>query len=328
MKKLLLFLVVFAAVFSCGKSEDKKDAGAGQAANSGDKIKIELVSKGYQHEFWRSVEAGAKKAGEELGVEVNFIGPEKETEIGKQVGMVENAINKKVTALGIAALDPDALAVVAKKAMDAQIPVVTFDSNVKDDITSSFIATDNKAAGAMAGEQLAKLINGKGKVAVVSHNPGTTTAIEREAGFREALAKYPDIKILNTQFSDGDKSKALAITLDIINANPDIAGIYGTNEPSIFGVAKGVEEKGLTGKVALVGIDSSEDLAKFLEKGVISGLVIQDPYNMGYQTVQQLYKLSKGEKVEKRIDTGAILVTKENINNPDITKKMFPFGRK
>jgi len=306
MKKLLLFLVVFAAVFSCGKSEDKKDAGAGQAANSGDKIKIELVSKGYQHEFWRSVEAGAKKAGEELGVEVNFIGPEKETEIGKQVGMVENAINKKVSALGIAALDPDALAVVAKKAMDAQIPVVTFDSNVKDDITSSFIATDNKAAGAMAGEQLAKLINGKGKVAIVSHNPGTTTAIEREAGFREALAKYPDIKILNTQFSDGDKSKALAITLDI----------------------KGVEEKGLTGKVALVGIDSSEDLAKFLEKGVISGLVIQDPYNMGYQTVQQLYKLSKGEKVEKRIDTGAILVTKENMNNEDIVKKMFPFGRK
>ena len=299
MKKLLLFLVVFAAVFSCGKSEDKKDAGAGQAANSGDKIKIELVSKGYQHEFWRSVEAGAKKAGEELGVEVNFIGPEKETEIGKQVGMVENAINKKVSALGIAALDPDALAVVAKKAMDAQIPVVTFDSNVKDDITSSFIATDNKAAGAMAGEQLAKLINGKGKVAIVSHNPGTTTAIEREAGFREALAKYPDI-----------------------------AGIYGTNEPSIFGVAKGVEEKGLTGKVALVGIDSSEDLAKFLEKGVISGLVIQDPYNMGYQTVQQLYKLSKGEKVEKRIDTGAILVTKENMNNEDIVKKMFPFGRK
>ena len=299
MKKLLLFLVVFAAVLSCGKSEDKKDAGAGQAANSGDKIKIELVSKGYQHEFWRSVEAGAKKAGEELGVEVNFIGPEKETEIGKQVGMVENAINKKVSALGIAALDPDALAVVAKKAMDAQIPVVTFDSNVKDDITSSFIATDNKAAGAMAGEQLAKLINGKGKVAIVSHNPGTTTAIEREAGFREALAKYPDI-----------------------------AGIYGTNEPSIFGVAKGVEEKGLTGKVALVGIDSSEDLAKFLEKGVISGLVIQDPYNMGYQTVQQLYKLSKGEKVEKRIDTGAILVTKENMNNEDIVKKMFPFGRK
>ena len=316
MKKLLLFLVVFAAFFSCGKSEDKKDAGTGQAASSGDKIKIELVSKGYQHEFWRSVEAGAKKAGEELGVEVNFIGPEKETEIGKQVGMVENAINKKVSALGIAALDPDALAVVAKKAMDAQIPVVTFDSNVKDDITSSFIATDNKAAGAMAGEQLAKLINGKGKVAIVSHNPGTTTAIEREAGFREALAKYPDIKILNTQFSDGD------------NANPDIAGIYGTNEPSIFGVAKGVEEKGLTGKVALVGIDSSEDLAKFLEKGVISGLVIQDPYNMGYQTVQQLYKLSKGEKVEKRIDTGAILVTKENMNNEDIVKKMFPFGRK
>ena len=299
MKKLLLFLVVFAAILSCGKSEDKKDAGAGQAASSGDKIKIELVSKGYQHEFWRSVEAGAKKAGEELGVEVNFIGPEKETEIGKQVGMVENAINKKVSALGIAALDPDALAVVAKKAMDAQIPVVTFDSNVKDDITSSFIATDNKAAGAMAGEQLAKLINGKGKVAIVSHNPGTTTAIEREAGFREALAKYPDI-----------------------------AGIYGTNEPSIFGVAKGVEEKGLTGKVALVGIDSSEDLAKFLEKGVISGLVIQDPYNMGYQTVQQLYKLSKGEKVEKRIDTGAILVTKENMNNEDIVKKMFPFGRK
>ena len=326
MKKLLLGFVLALAAVSCGSKEAAKPAEGGAAG--GKEIKLELVSKGYQHEFWRTVEAGAKKAAEELGVKVNFIGPEKETEIGKQVGMVETAITKKVSGIGIAALDPSALATVAKKAMDAGIPVVAFDSNVKDDITSSFIATDNKVAGAIAGEELARLINNKGKVAIVAHNPGTTTAIEREAGFREALAKYPDIKILNTQFSDGDKSKALSITTDILNSNPDLAGIYGTNEPSIFGVAKAVDEKGKGGQLAVVGIDSSEDLARFLEKGVISALTIQDPFNMGYQTVQQLVKLVKGETVEKRIDTGAVLVTKENFNNEDIQKKMFPFGRK
>ena len=329
MKKILLILSVLMFTFSCGSKEKTEGASGDTSKASGnEKIKIEIISKGYQHEFWRTVELGAKKAGEDLGAEVNFIGPEKESEVGKQVGMVENAINKKVSAIGIAALDANALEPVIKKAIDAKIPVVSFDSDIKGEITASFVATDNIAAGELAGEELAKRIGGKGKVAIVAHNAGTSTAIDREVGFKKAMAKYPDIQVLNTQFSDGDKSKALSITLDIINANPDIKGIFGTNEGAAYGVAKGIEEKGLAGKVIVIGFDSSEDMVKFIEKGIATGTVIQDPYRMGYETVKQLYSLIKGEKVEKRIDTGANFVSKENLNNEDIQKLLFPLGKK
>ncbi|PID59886.1 LacI family transcriptional regulator [candidate division KSB3 bacterium] len=291
--------------------------------------KIDLVSKGYQHEFWRTVEAGAQQAAMEFGVNVNFIGPEKETEIAKQLAMVENSINKRVDALAIAALDKDALKPVIKKVIKAGIPVVSFDSDVAGDITESFIATDNMAAGAIAANYMGKLVNGQGKVAVVAHSAGSTTGIERRDGFiNEIKAKFPNIQLLNPVYTDGDKNKSLAATLDLLNANPDLAGIYATNEGCAFGVAKAVEERGLTGdKLAVVGFDASEDLVRFIEKDVVDGTVIQDPFMMGYLSVESLVKLLNGEKIEKRIDTGAVLVTTKNITDEKILKKIFPFGR-
>ena len=190
---------------------------------------------------------------------INFIGPEKETEISKQVGMVENALIKRVDAICLGALDATALVPVAKRVRQAGIPLLTFDSNVAGDLSLSFIATDNVAAGYRAGEEMAKAIGEKGKVAIVSHLAGTTTAIDREKGFRDAMANYPNISILNTQFSDGDKAKALAITQDLLLANPDLKGVYGTAEGNSVGVARAVEERGVQDKVVVIGFDSSED---------------------------------------------------------------------
>lgn len=289
--------------------------------------KVEMISKGYQHEFWKTVELGAKDAGKEEGVEVNFIGPEKESEIGKQVGMVENGINKKVDIIALAALDANALYPVTKKAADNKIPVVTFDSNVRGGLEKSFIATDNEAAAGKAAEFMAKEIGYKGKVAIVAHNAGTSTAIEREKGFREVMKKYPDIKILNTQFSDGDKSKALSITQDIMLANPDLKGIFGTNEGAAVGAARAVEEKKAQDKVVLVGFDSSEDEVKYIKKGVMRGLVTQHPYMMGYKTIKTAVSVLNNKPVDKRIDTGSVLVTSENIDSSDIQKVLNPFNK-
>ncbi|MEG0236462.1 MAG: ABC transporter substrate-binding protein [Cetobacterium sp.] len=288
---------------------------------------IEMVSKGYQHEFWKTVELGAKDAAKKSGVEVNFIGPEKESEIGKQVGMVENGINKKVDIIALAALDANALYPVTKKANDAGIEIITFDSNVRGGLEKSFVATDNATAAAKAADFLAKQIGYKGKVAIVAHNAGTSTAIEREKGFRDEMKKYPDIKILNTQFSDGDKSKALAITQDIILANPDLKGVFGTNEGAAVGAARAVEEKKVQDKVVLVGFDSSEDEIKYIKSGVMKGLVTQNPYMIGYETVEAAVKVLNKEPVEKRIDTGSVLVTKDNVNNEDIQKILNPFKK-
>lgn len=289
--------------------------------------KVEMISKGYQHEFWKAVELGAKDAGKVYDIEVNFIGPEKETEISKQVNMMENAINKKVDLIALAALDANALYPVSKKAIDSKIPLVTFDSNVRGGIEKSFIATDNAAAAGVAADYLAKQIGGKGKVAIVAHNAGTSTAVEREKGFREAMKKYPDIKILNTQFSDGDKSKALAITTDLILANPDLVGVFATNEGAAVGAARAVEERKVADKVKLVGFDSSEDEIKYITNGTMKGLVTQNPYKMGYDTIETAAKVMKNEPVEKRIDTGAALVTTENVNNADIQKVLNPFKK-
>lgn len=288
---------------------------------------IEMVSKGYQHEFWKTVELGAKTAGKKYNVDVNFIGPEKESEVGKQVGMVENGINKKVDIIALAALDENALFPVAKKAIDRGIEIVTFDSNIRGGIEKSFIATNNKVAAAKAGKFLAKQINYNGKVAIISHNAGTSTAIEREKGFREELKKYPHIKILNTQFSEGDKSKALSIAQDLMLANPDLKGIFGTNEGAAVGAARAVEEKQAQDRVVLVGFDSSEDEIKYIKKGVMKGLVTQNPYMIGYKTIEVAVKVLKNEKVEKRIDTGSILVTKDNINEKSIQEILNPFNK-
>ncbi|MGL5657297.1 MAG: ABC transporter substrate-binding protein [Fusobacteriaceae bacterium] len=321
-KKFLSSLILLGLLMvGCGKEAEKKEDGVEK------KLSIAVISKGYQHEFWRAVELGAKQAGKDLNVDVSFIGPEKESEIGKQVGMVENAINAKVSGIVLAALDSNALTPVSKRAIEEKIPVVTFDSDLSDGVSSSFVATDNVAAGAQAALEMIKVIGEEGKVAIVAHNAGTTTALHREKGFREEMAKHSKIEILNTQFSDGDKSKALSITQDIVMANPDIKGVYGTNEGAAVGVARAIEEKGLQGKIAVIGFDSSEDEVRFINNGVMNGMMVQNPYQMGYKAVQTIVKVIKGEPVDKRIDTGAKFISKANINDEDSQKLIYPVGK-
>lgn len=318
MFKVIMSLSTLFALAACG---------GGGKAQSG-KMRIAVVSKGYQHEFWRTVEAGTKKAAEEFGVETYFVGPERETEIAKQVEMVENAINQKVDAVALAACDAAGLTGVAKKVTENKIPLVTFDSDVEPGVASSFIATDNAAAAFKGGEELARLIGGKGKVAIVAHNAGTTSAIERERGFRDAMKKYPGITVLNTQYSDGDRSKALAITQDFLTANPDLVGLFASNEGSAVGMAKGLEESGRMDRVMAVGFDASPDMISFLEKGVLKAIVVQDPFNMGYLAVKVAIQVKKGETVSKMTDTGSVLVTKENMAQPEVDKVLYPMGKK
>lgn len=321
MKKVmfaLLALMTMLVAVSCGGEKD---------ADMEKKLNIAVISKGYQHEFWRTVEAGTKKASEELGVDVYFVGPERETEVAKQVEMVENAMNREVDAVAIAATDANGLQAVTQKALDSGIPVVSFDSDVAGQITQSFIATDNVAAAYKAGEEMARILGGKGKIAIVAHNAGTTSAIEREKGFRDALAKYPDITILNTQYSDGDRAKALAITQDFLTANPDLKGIFGSNEGSSVGMARGVEESGRKGELVVVGFDASPDMITFLDKGIFDAIIVQDPFNMGYLTVVSAVKLINGETVEKMTDTGSKLVTKENMATPEMEAILYPLGK-
>ncbi len=318
MKKLLMILLVVGTMIACGSKEETTK-----------KIdRVAIVSKGYQHEFWRTVEAGAQKAADELGIEMSYIGPEKESEIGKQVSMVENEILKKPTALLLAALDQNALRPVAQQIVDGGATLVTFDSNIAGGIESSFVATDNIQVGAKAAQKMIELIGEDGVVGVIAHNAGTSTAIERTNGFIDEMKKYPNIKLLSTKYSDGDKLKALSITQDIVTANPQIKGVYGTNEGAAVGVGRAIAEMGKSDSIVVVGVDSSEEEVTLLKEGSIKAMVVQNPFNMGYMAVKTAMLAANGEKIEKRIDTGSTVVTMENLETEEIQKILYPFGKK
>ena len=284
-----------------------------------EKLYMPVVSKGFMLEFWQSVKMGSDTAARELNVKTSFVGPSDETQVDQQVQLVENILTQKPDGLLLAALDSNALLPSVERAHAQKVPVVTFDSNVNSDIPVSFVATDNKAAGAMAADAIEDLLGSKGKVAVVAHNAGTMTAADRVDGFVQQIErKYPAIKVLSPLYSEGDPQRAMNQTMDIIRANPDLSAVYATNEASTLGVASAVDSLGLAGKIKVVGFDSSDAVINFLKAGVIQGLVVQDAFQIGYVGMKTLYNVLTGHDVKKVIDIPAVLVTSKNINDKDI----------
>lgn len=290
---------------------------------------LPVVSKGFQHEFWQTVKMGTEAAAKEMGDKTSYVGPADETQIAEQIQLVENVMAQKPNGLLLAALDANALAPLVETANSRGIKVVTFDSGVNSDIPVSFVATNNRTAGAQAADALAQQVNNKGKVGIIAHVAGTSSAIERSEGFMARMKeKYPDIKVLPVQYSDGDPQKAMDKTIDMIQANPDLAGIYATNEGATLGVANAIDSQSLKGKVKVIGFDSTEAIINFLKSGVIQGFVVQDAYQIGYQGLKALNAALSGQTVPKEIDIPVKFVNAQNINTPEIEKLLHPFGKK
>jgi ribose transport system substrate-binding protein len=290
-------------------------------------IKIEIICMGFQHEYWQTVRMGSEKAAKEIGIVVPFRGPELETQVDVQIGMFEDAIAKKVDGILLAPCDSEALIPLVEKATKLGIVVATFDTDInKTDDRISFVATDNYAAGKLAGQNAGRLLGGKGKVGVVGHLAATMDTRERVNGFVDAIkAGFPGIKLLETVYGDGDWQKSLDKATDMMTAHPDLAAIYATNEGGACGVALAVEQKKKIGKVKIVGFDSSEQEIDYLQKGVINGFVVQNPFQIGYLAVKTLYEHLAGiKKAPPRIDTGVVWVDMKNFNQPDIQKILYP----
>lgn len=296
--------------------------GTTSIATAQDKPYIALISKGFQHQFWQAVKAGADKAAADLGVEVTFEGPDTEAQVDRQIDMLSAALAKKPTAIGFAALDSQAAVPLLQQAKDAGIPVVAFDSGVESDIPVSTATTDNLAAAALAADKLAELIGGEGKVAVVAHDQTSRTGIDRRDGFvNQVKEKYPKIEIVTVQYGGGDHLQSTEITKSILQANPDLKGIFGTNEGSAIGVVNGAKELGRT--LVIIGYDSGALQKQAIRDGVMAGAITQNPVGIGYKTVEAAVKASKGEAVEKVIDTGFYYYDKSNIDAPEISAVLY-----
>ncbi|GAM57286.1 hypothetical protein JCM19231_1447 [Vibrio ishigakensis] len=298
-------------------------------AQANEDLYIPVVSKGYQHEFWQTVKLGSDTAAKELGVKTNFVGPAAETQISEQIQLMEDMMARRPDAILLAALDANALVVPVEEAKSRGIEIATFDSGINSDIPKSFIATNNVKAGADAAMTLGKMLDGKGKVGIVAHVAGTQNAMERSQGFIDAMAKnYPDITVLEVQYSDGDPQKAMDKTIDMVRANPDLSAVYATNEGSTLGVANAIDSLGIAGKVKVMGFDSTEGIISFLKSGTIQGFVVQDAYQIGYQGLTTLYNVLEGNKVANVIDIPVVVVTAENIDEPSMQQLLYPFGSK
>ncbi len=311
------------------KNEGTGAPGTTSSAGSEKKLRIAVVPKGTTHEFWKAVHAGAAKAAKELNVEVIWKGPLKEDDLKSQVDLVQSFTAQGVAGLVLAPLNESALVAPVKAAVKSGVPVVIFDSDLKGQDHASFVATDNLAAGRLAGEKLGALLSGKGNVLVLRYQEGSASTHNREEGFLEAIRKFPDIKILSeNQYGGATTESAFAASENLLlarnAAKGQLQGAFCPNESTTFGMLLALEKAGLAGKLRFIGFDSSTKLVDGIRAGKLDGLVLQNPFNMGYLAVKTIVAHIRKEKVESRIDTGASLVDKANMDQPDMKALLSP----
>ena len=332
MKRYVIAIMALALLAGCGQEPASPPDGTGTAedtaaADSQEKRKIAVIPKGLSHQFWLTVKAGAEAAAEEFGVAVVWQGPSKETEIERQIGIVENMITTKVDAIVMAACDENALINVIKESIDAGIPVVTIDSGVKSDLPVSFVATDNIEGAKAAARTLAKLIGEDGEVGLIPFVKGAATSEMREQGFKEGIAAFENIRLVATQYSMSDSAKGMEVTESMMTSHPNLKGVFAASEPTAVGCAQAIRASGRAGEVKLVSFDASDQQIADLKDGVCQALVVQDPFRMGYDGVKAAIDHLEGRSVDKRIDTGVTVVTMDNFEEPEVQKILYPLDR-
>jgi ribose transport system substrate-binding protein len=287
-----------------------------------DDVYIPLISKGFQHQFWQAVKAGAEQQAKEDNVKISFEGPETEAMVDKQIDMLSADLAKKPQAIGFAALDSKAAIPLLKKAQSEKIPIIAFDSGVDSDIPVTTCRTDSVAAAATAADKMAEAIGGSGEVAVIVHDQTSRTGIDRRDGFVNRIKeKYPNIKIVSVQYGSGDHLKSAEIAKAMIQANPNLKGIFGANEGSAEGAAIGVKESGK--KLVLIGFDSGKEQKEDINSGLMLGAITQNPVGIGKCTVESAVKALKGEKLPTVIDTGFYWYDKTNMSDPKIAAVLY-----
>jgi ribose transport system substrate-binding protein len=294
-------------------------------------LTIAVIPKATSHVFWQSIHAGAEKAATELGVKVIWRGPAREDDRDSQVSEVEGFVSRGVSGVVLAPLDESALVAPVDSASKSGIPVVIIDSGLKGQNYVSFVATDNRKGGRLGGERLAQVLGGSGKVILLRYTEGSESTTQREQGFLEAMKENAGITVVSSnQYGGADiegaykKAEALLSAYKRPDGSLDVDGIFCPNESTAFAMLRVLQDNGWAGKVHFVGFDASDNLVKGLRDGQLDGLVLQDPVGMGYLGVKTMVSHLRGEPVQKRVDTGVHMVTRDNMDQPDIKQLLQP----
>ena len=299
-------------------------AGSPGGGGAGEKPAIPVISKGFQHQFWQAVRQGAEDAAQQLNADITFEGPENESQVDRQMEMLQAALDRKPDALCFAALDSQAAIPLLERARTEGIPVVGFDSGVDSDIPVTTAATDNIAAAGEAAKKMAELIGDSGEVAIIAHDQTSRTGIDRVKGFTDEITNnHPNITIVDTQYGGGDHLKSTDLAKAIIQAHPNLKGFFGANEGSAIGVLNGVTESGAEGKVTIIGYDSGKQQTDAIRAGTMAGAITQNPIGIGFKCVESAVKAINGETLPKEIDTGFHYYDKTNIDDPEIAALLY-----
>jgi ribose transport system substrate-binding protein len=288
-----------------------------EAANQGT---IVFIPKSTSATFYLFLVKGAKDRAKELGYTIDYQGPASESEVASQVDLLRNITRSKPAGILLAALDSKGLVPPVEDAVKAGVPVVMVDSGIDSDVPNASVTTNNYQGGFQAGVQMAKLLNEKGLVANLGIQAGSVSS-QRSLGFNDAIAKYPNMKVLPIQWTNADAAASMNIASDQLNGNPNIAGFFSACAPTAVGVCQAVKAKGLEKKVKVVTFDPSPEILPLFESGVIDCIIAQDPYQMGYQGVDYIDKARKNTSIEKKkVELAPVLITPENYKSAEVQK--------
>jgi len=308
---IIIVLVVIAIIFI--------GIGIARKGKQGSQRSIAVIPKGITHIFWESIRRGAEKAGAEAGVKIFWNGPEREGNREKQIQIIEDFITQKVSGFVLAPIDNKALVPSVEKIYARNIPCVIIDSGIDTDKYISFIATDNYKGGVIAAERMGKILRGRGEIVVVKYAPGSASTMKRENGFIDTIKKeFPEIEIVDSKYGMDTVETALQAAEDLLTKNVELDGLFACNESTSVGALRALQSQGRAGKMKMIGFDAGGLLIEGVKTGVVDSLVVQNPFKMGYEGVQALIATLDGKKVARRVDTGVALVTKENLETPEI----------
>ncbi len=316
MQKPFLALAVVASLIlstGCNKKPDENAPGTAAA-----KHVIAVIPKGTTHIYWQSVKAGAEAAGKEFGYEIQWNGPERETDRERQIQIVEDFIVQKVDGVVLAPLDKDALVPSVEKLAGLKIPCAIIDSGIATDKYVTFAATDNYQGGVLAARRMGEILGGKGNVIVLKYVPGSASTTDRENGFIETIQKeFPGMKIVDSKYGQDTVETALQAAEDMLTKNKDVQGFYACNAPTAVAALQALQTQKRS-EIKMVGFDAEKALIDGLKAGQIDALVVQNPFKMGYEGVKAVAMSIKGQPVEKKMDTGVEVVTKPSLDKPEI----------
>ena len=323
MRKTLLVLLALTLLAAAGCNRSRTNA---------KKLTIAVIPKGTSHEFWKSIHAGAVKAQRELstnGAEVEIIwkGPLREDDREQQIQVVEGFTSQGVNGIVLAPLDNHALARPVEEAKSAGVPTVIIDSAVESNAIVSFVATDNRKGGMLGADRLGELLGGKGKVILLRYAEGSASTEEREAGFlQEMKQKYPNIELISAdQYAGATRDTAKRASENLLNRfGDDVQGIFCPNESTTAGMLSALQDIGKAGKVMFVGFDTSQMFIDAMRAKQLHGIVVQNPFNMGYLGVRTMVESLQGKTVDKRIDTGVTMITPDNLDAKETQALLHP----